>query len=383
MSSFSSFYKKWKMKELKVEVPSPASLNKKFSTVQQVPVSFNFPKSAFSADGRKKTVTKKMPLNSKNFSSVSGAEKDLIASYLGNSIRDSSKKVYFPYWRKFTEFCSARDFSLNSAESISLFLISLAESSKSKSGALMAKAAIKFHLKLENPSKKAQTDSFLVSKIAKSITKKYAKPVKKAATLSSMNIKAVVVSLLKSGKFIDERTAVFLLIQFLLFARFEEVASLEKSNVVFLDSGHIQVHIPRAKNYDVWDSKTSLISSGKKFDPVSIIRTYVAKLVDTNLLFPNFTKGKKEAIIFKPSHVSYDNMLKLMRGALTRIGLDGKSFSLHSPRTGALSESANSNIDHQILQRHARWKSSQMVNHYHQLSTEKKLAASRSLALYD
>ena len=64
MSSFSSFYKKWKMKELKVEVPSPASLNKKFSTVQQVPVSLNFPKSAFSADGRKKTVTKKADSNS-------------------------------------------------------------------------------------------------------------------------------------------------------------------------------------------------------------------------------------------------------------------------------------------------------------------------------
>ena len=81
--------------------------------------------------------------------------------------------------------------------------------------------------------------------------------------------------------------------------------------------------------------------------------------------------------------MSYSNMLTLMRRALDDIGLTGKDFSLHSIRTGALSECANSNVDHQILQRHGRWKSSSMVNHYHQLSLDKKLQATRALAIYD
>lgn len=83
------------------------------------------------------------------------------------------------------------------------------------------------------------TDSYLVSKVAISIIKKYAKPVKKAKTLSSVNVKAMVMSLLKSGDFKEERTAICLLLQCLLFGRYEEIASLEKSNVVFLDSGDI------------------------------------------------------------------------------------------------------------------------------------------------
>ena len=178
-------------------------------------------------------------------------EKSSINSYLGNAIRNTTKQTYSPYWGKFKEFCDDKNFVLNSAESISLFLISLAETSNSKSGALIAKSAIKYHLKLENPSKKSLTDSYLVSKVAKSIVKKYAKPVKKAKTLSSVNVKAMVMSLLKSGDLKDERTAIFLLLQCLLFGRYEEIALLEKSNVVFLDSGDIQVNIPRAKNFDI------------------------------------------------------------------------------------------------------------------------------------
>jgi len=384
MTSFASIFRKFQSAEPDQKVLSFASLNKKLNHAPDVSkVSIEKPRATtvkidFQSSSKKvirNSGIKSSPLNEN--------EKSLISSYLGNSIRDSSKKTYSPYFNKFKEFCKERNFVLNSAESISLFLISLAECSESKSGALLAKSAIKYHLKLENPSKKVLTDSYLVSKIAKSIVKKYAKPVKKAKTLSSLIIKDVVVSLLKSGDFKDERTANFLLLQYLLFSRFEEIASLEKANVVFLDSGDIQVHIPRAKNFDVWDSKCSYISKGSVFDPVSIIRSYMSKLGDSSLLFPNFRKGKNGKIVFKSDCVSYSNMLNLLRRALDDVGLAGKDFSLHSIRTGALSESANANVDQQILQRHGRWKSTSMVNHYHQLSMDKKLQATRSLAMYD
>ena len=49
------------------------------------------------------------------------------------------------------------------------------------------------------------------------------------------------------GGFKNERTAIFFLLQFLLMARFEEVANLRKENVVVIDSGDMEVKILEAK----------------------------------------------------------------------------------------------------------------------------------------
>ena len=103
----------------------------------------------------------------------------------------------------------------------------------------MARSAIKYFLKIENPAKKSLADSYLVQKVVKSIIKKYSRPVKKAKTLSSNDIKKLVLSLLDSGSFLDERSANFFLIQYTLYGRFEEVASLKRENFNFLDSGHL------------------------------------------------------------------------------------------------------------------------------------------------
>ena len=46
-------------------------------------------------------------------------------------------------------------------------------------------------------------------------------------------------------------------------------------------------------------------------------------------------------MVFINSHVSFDNMLKLLREGLDMIGQDGKRFSLHSVKTGAVSEAVN------------------------------------------
>ena len=277
-----------------------------------------------------------------------------------------------------------RNIPLNAAESISLFLISLAESSNGKSSALIAKTSIKYHLKLLNPKKKASTDSYMVNRVAKAISKKYSKPVKKAKTLNSAIIKDMVLSLLGKG-FKEERTAVFLLIQFLLFGRFEEVAKIKPENVLFREDGHIEFTLLQAKNYDVWDSQKSLISKGEgPFDPVRIIREYATKVENADWFFPNFKVGKSKATVFLDKPVTYNNMLKLFRESLDANGLDGKSFSLHSVRTGALSEAANSGkVDKDDIQRHGRWKSSNMVNYYHELSLEKRLSAVKSLAFYN
>ena len=118
---------------------------------------------------------------------------------------------------KHKKFCSDRKLAVSSSESFSLFMISLAESSNSKSLALTARSTIKFYLKLSSPGKKCPSDSFMVSRVAKSIIKKYGKAIKKAKTLNSETVKKLVLNLLESGSLLDEKSAVFCLLQFLLF----------------------------------------------------------------------------------------------------------------------------------------------------------------------
>ena len=151
----------------------------------------------------------------------------------------SSRKTYTFYLRRFEAFCAEKKFKFNSAEAIPFFLIELADSTNSKAS-LSAKTALKYFLEVTNHYEKCSSDSYLVGRVAKSISKK-------AKSISSKEIRDIVELLLKMGGFKNERTAIFFLLQFLLMARFEEVANLRKENVVVIDSGDMEVKILEAK----------------------------------------------------------------------------------------------------------------------------------------
>lgn len=172
--------------------------------------------------------SKKLKLKRVNTSSFElfEADKLKLSEYLEICIRPSSRRSYSTYWRRYQDFCACRNFNLNSSEAVSLFLISEANSAESKSGAVLARSAIKYFLKVDNPAQKSYTYSYLVQKLVKSIVKKYGRLVKKDKTLSSIDIKKSC-SLLEGGSFLDERSANFFLIQFCLYSRSVEVASLK------------------------------------------------------------------------------------------------------------------------------------------------------------
>lgn len=306
--------------------------------------------------------------------------------YLRDAVRPSSRKTYTTYWNKYNKFCEDNLLSLRKATSISMFLIKLAEESKSKSSPLLAKYGIKYFLKLKFPFAKCGTDTYYTKRICKAICSKFAKPVKKAEALDSLKVKLLVEHLLSSGTFKDERSACFLLTQCILFGRFEEIANIKVSNVNLLPSGDISFTIEKAKNFNVNDARTSLMSKGDgNFDPTSIFLKYFRKVqsLKSEWLFPNFSKGKQNSVVLRKGPVSYSNMLKLLREALDNIGLEGKKFSLHSIRIGSVSEAANkTNVDRSALARHTRWKNAEMINVYHKLSLEKRREIPASLNIY-
>ena len=311
----------------------------------------------------------------------------LVPGYLEDAVRDSTKKSYRSYFVRYEKFCEESSLDIFNPEAVSLFLISLAESSQGKSAPLLAKIAIKYYLKLKRPFQKSPTDNYYIGRIVKSIRNKWSRPVKKAKCLGSTTLFKLVQNLLDKKDFKSDRAAIFYTIQFCICGRYEEVANLKPSDISFLPSGHIEVKVEGAKNYEKWDAQTSLIAQNPSgsFDPVENIKTYFNFISSkkSKWLFPNIRMLKGRRINLLDSNVSYDNMLKTLQLSLSEIGLDGKTFSLHSIRTGGLSEAANSgSVSNSDLQRHVRWKSSSMVDYYHQHSLDKRLSVSRSLKLY-
>ena len=106
---------------------------------------------------------------------------------LEDEVRESTSKQYKQQWNKFSNYCRDRGLAPTASgpQVVVDFLVSLAKSSKSKSPALMAKAAISHCHLLECPIGGDPTKHIAVSKALNSIVKKYSKPVKKAPTLSS------------------------------------------------------------------------------------------------------------------------------------------------------------------------------------------------------
>ena len=402
MSGFQLLFNKWRARDAKVSsqippvrsLPPPASSVPSSVSVSGVSPSVStVPSRATSAPSRASSVPSRAspvpsrapPIPSRALSVEVERLSNLAPEYLQNAIRPSSRKTYSSYWNRYKAWCDVNMLNLRKAESISMFLIKLAEESESKRAPLLAKYGIKYFLKLQFPFSKCATDSYYTRRISKAISTKFSKPIKKASPLGSSVVKDVVQYLLSTGNFKDERSAVFLLTQCVMFARFEETANLKVENVSMLPSGELEFRFVKAKNYDVHDARSSIMAKGNgAFDPVKIFSSYFEKVskLGAEWLFPNFTLGKKKSIILKPKPVSYANMLKLFRGALEDIGLESKNFSLHSVRSGAVSEAANKNVNSDSLARHVRWKNKEMINTYHKLSLSKKLEAPQSLDIY-
>ena len=99
-----------------------------------------------------------------------------------------------------------------------------------------------------------------------------------------------------------------------------------------------------------------------------------------DLLFSNVKWGKKKKLVDLKTLVTNDTASKCLREALTRSGTPGEVYTLHSLKTGSVSEARNSGrCSVSEVNRHARWRMKKMVDRYHNLSLEAKLRATKAL----
>ena len=306
-------------------------------------------------------------------SGLSDADEQTLLDYVGSSIRDSTKKSYSAYWRRFKVFCDGRNVSaLPAAPSVvARFFIFVAEQNASVSGARLASSAISYFHKMFTGSDVSPTDSVIVKNVTKSLSEKFAKPVKKAKPFSSLLLKDLL-DFYYSTDIIskdDECMVIMISVMFTLMARHEEISKLTKECVNTLASGDIEVTFPSAKNYNFSDSKKSFIAfcPNAKHNIAELFSKFVSKLSPGATLFPfsyNYALSKMRKILCKAS-ISMDN-----------------SFSLHSFRVGAVSEAVNGGlISDSDIQRHARWNSLEMLYRYRCQTIDNQLRASRMLLI--
>ena len=124
-------------------------------------------------------------------------------------------------------------------------------------------------------------------------------------------------------------------------------------------------------------------------DVVEFIREYISNFDDDNFILASTRvewkrtgEFRTKKLKFLDHPISYNAALGQFREALDEIGMEGKQFGLHSMRTGAVSEAANSgNCDLKDIRRHGRWKSGTMPSYYRKLDLKNKLKASEALKI--
>ena len=81
------------------------------------------------------------------------------------------------------------------------------------------------------------------------------------------------------------------------------------------------------------------------------------------------------------SPLSYTRAREIVFSAFESIGLNKKSFELHSSRAGGASAAANGNITDRLFKRHGRWKSDKAKDGYVKDNVESLLSVSKSLGI--
>ena len=119
-------------------------------------------------------------------------------------------------------------------------------------------------------------------------------------------------------------------------------------------------------------------------DTVGLVAQFleVRKGGPDDLLFSCF-KVEKDQVVWLDRRVKEDTARKYLREALSRASIPAaEKFTLHSLKTGSVSEARNSGLASEAeINRHARWSMTRMVDRYHEPSLDSLLRASKALAI--
>ena len=184
----------------------------------------------------------------------------------------------------------------------------------------------------------------------------------------------------------DLQVLSIILIAFAGFMRFSEVAAIQANHVKFEET-HIQIFLPTSKTDQFRQGQTIYISkTGKLTCPVNMLNAYIntAKIdvESVDFLFKNVQQSKGVLIINKAAgQMKYSRVSELVKSKFTEIGLDSKSYHLHSLRAGGSTAAANHHVPDRAFQRHGRWHTTSIKNSYLTESLADLLSVTQNLGI--
>ena len=83
----------------------------------------------------------------------------------------------------------------------------------------------------------------------------------------------------------------------------------------------------------------------------------------------------------KSGSLSYSRLQKLLLEKISSLGMDPKSFGMHSLRVDGATAAANARVPDRLFKRHGRWKSESAKDWYVKDSVESRLEVSKNLGI--
>ena len=174
------------------------------------------------------------------------------------------------------------------------------------------------------------------------------------------------------------------------FLRFDELAYLKLKDVALRDT-HFELFIEGSKTDQYREgSIVPIVKSCTDLCPWGNFEKYLSQAKLTlptsaqggdDYLFGNIQTKSGSQSIRPGSKLSYTSCRDVLLKKIADVGLDPKSFSWHSFRSGGASAAANGGIPDRMFKRHGRWRSENAKDGYVADSLESRLAVSKSLGL--
>ena len=192
------------------------------------------------------------------------------------------------------------------------------------------------------------------------------------------------------GSLVDTRFMAMALLAFAGFLRFDELANLKLKDLALHDT-HFELFIESSKTDQYREGAiVPIVKSGTDLCPWGNLEKYLSQAKLTlptssqggdDYLFGNIQTKSGSQSIRPGSKLSYTRCREVLLKKIADVGLDPKSFSWHSFRSGGASAAANGGISDRMFKRHGRWRSENAKDGYVADSLESRLAVSMSLGL--
>ena len=186
----------------------------------------------------------------------------------------------------------------------------------------------------------------------------------------------------------DLRLVAMMLIAFSAFLRYQELANLRFSDLIFHDQ-YLQLFIESSKTDihrdGVWVFVARINSPNC---PVEALQRYVTRAgfqgYTEQFIFRGITRHKVMAKRrLKASNVplAYTTARALLLKALGSLGYDTDLVGTHSLRSGGATAAAANRVEDRLFRKHGRWRSERCKDRYVKEDLEQKLIVTRNLGL--